>query len=79
MFDVIRAPKVSRDEILKNYGEEFTKIFDDCDGCIGVAMDYQNNPENNENMTAKEYSQLKKKENVDLNCLTEEITREECK
>ena len=42
-------------------------------------MDYQNNPENNENMTAKEYSQLKKKEYVDLNCLTEEITREEFK
>lgn len=42
-------------------------------------MAYQNNPENNENMTAKEYSRLKKKEYVDLYCLTEEITREEYK
>ena len=57
--------------------KNFTKIFDDCDGCIGVAMDYQINSENNENMTAKEYSLLKKNEYVDLNCLTDEITREE--
>lgn len=31
MFDVITAPKVSRDPVVEHYGEEFAKVFDDCD------------------------------------------------
>lgn len=41
MFSVIQAPKVSRDAVRDKYGEDFAKMFDDCDGCIGVALDYQ--------------------------------------
>ena len=40
MFDIIQGPKVSRDAVEKSYGVNVAQIFDDCNGCIAVAMDY---------------------------------------
>ena len=77
MFSIIQAPKVSREAIVDTYGEDFAKVFDDCDGCIGVALDYLSDEERPKDMPAKEYATLKK-ENYDRdNCLIDEITRED--
>ena len=40
IFDVINAPKVSREVVVEHYGDEFAKVFDNCDCCIGIALDY---------------------------------------
>ena len=42
MFSVVQAPKVSREAIVGKCGEAeaFVEVFDDCDGCIGAALDY---------------------------------------
>ena len=77
MFDVITAPKVSRDAVAEHYGEEFAKVFDDCDCCIGVALDYIADKKRPKDMTAKEYSAMKKEKYASDNCLAVEITREE--
>ena len=45
MFTIIRAPNVSREAVVAVYGESFAKIFDDCDSCIGVALDYTTDEE----------------------------------
>ncbi len=77
MFSVIQAPKVSRDAVVGEYGEEFAKIFKDCDDCIGVALDYQYDKERLNGMSAKDYAEMKKKQYMSDNCLMDEITREE--
>lgn len=77
MFDVITAPKVTRDAVVAEFGEDFAKIFDDCDSCIGVALDYVADKKRPKNMTAKEYAAEKKEKYVNDNCLTREISREE--
>jgi hypothetical protein len=77
MFDVIEAPKVSREAIVGKYGEDFAKVFDDCDGCIGVALDYLSDEERPKVMSAKEYAALMQEMYISNNCLTDEITREE--
>ncbi len=77
MFSVVQAPKVSRDAVRDKYGEDFAKVFDDCDGCIGVALDYLDDKERSKDMPAKEYAELKKDKYISDNCLTDEITREE--
>jgi hypothetical protein len=77
MFSIIQAPKVSRDAVVLQYGDEFAKISDYCDGCIGVALDYLSDDERPKDMTAKEYAAKKKEKYIANNCLTEEITREE--
>jgi hypothetical protein len=77
MFDVITAPKVSRDAVAEHYGEEFAKVFDDCDCCIGVALDYLADKKRPKDMTAKEYAAMKKEKYASDNCLAVEITREE--
>ena len=77
MFSIVQAPKVSREAIVGEYGEAFAKVFDDCDGCIGVALDYLSDEERPEDMPAKEYAALKKEKYTSDNCLTDEITREE--
>ena len=76
MFDVIEAPKVSREAIVSNFGEEFSKTFDECDGCIGVALDFQADKKT-AGMSAKEYCALQKERYISDNCLTDEISREE--
>eukprot|EP01036_Dinobryon_divergens_P033825 gene33826-43707_t len=43
-----------RDVVEKSYGENLAQIFDDCNGCIGVAMDYVFDKEHAKVMTAKE-------------------------
>jgi hypothetical protein len=48
-------------------------VFDDCDGCIGVALDYLSDEERPKDMSAKEYAALKKDSD---NCLTDDITKE---
>ena len=52
MFSVVQAPKVSREAIFGKYGEDFAKVFDDCDGCIGVALDYLSDEERPKDMPA---------------------------
>ena len=74
MFDVITAPKVSREAVVAQYGEDFAKIFDDCDGCIGIAFDYKNGPQNE---SAREFTAKMRAMFVSRYCLTKEITREE--
>lgn len=76
MFTIIQAPKVSREAVVAAYGENFAKIFDDCDSCIGVALDYTNDEERPKDMSAKEYAAMKK-EKYASDCLDVEITREE--
>ena len=75
MFSFIQAPKVSREAVVSQYGEEFAKIFDECDSCIGIAMDYLNDEQTN--MTAKEFAAAKKEMYYRDNCLVEEIMRDE--
>jgi hypothetical protein len=77
MFDIIEAPKVSREAIVSKFGEEFAKTFDACDGCIGVALDFLADKKKPAGMLAKEYAALKKEKYISDNCLTDEITREE--
>jgi hypothetical protein len=77
MFSIIQAPKVSRDAAVANYGEDFAKIFDECDSCIGIALDYLSDEKRSKDKSAKEYAAEKKLKYNSDNCLIEEITREE--
>jgi len=77
MFTIIQAPKVSREAVVAVYGEKFAKVFDDCDSCIGVALDYADDDDRPKDMTAKEYAAMKKERYASDNCLAVEITREE--
>ena len=77
MFDVIEAPKVSREAVVEHYGEEFAKIFEECDSCIGIALDYVNDIERTTDMSAKEYALIQKERYTSVKCLTTEITMEE--
>ncbi len=77
MFSIIQAPKVSRDAVVANYGEDFAKIFDECDSCIGIALDYLSDEKRPKGMSAREYAATKKERYNSDNCLIEEITREE--
>lgn len=77
MFDIIQGPKVSRKAVEKSYGENFAQIFDDCNGCIGVAMDYVADKKRAKAMTAKDFAEMKKRSYLENSCLVEEITREE--
>jgi hypothetical protein len=60
MFDVIQAPKVSREAVAGEYGEEFAKMFDDCDGRIGVSLDFLDDKKKPTGMSAEENAALKK-------------------
>jgi hypothetical protein len=77
MFSFIRAPKVSRDAVVSEYGEKFANIFDECDSCIGVALDYVRGEDRREDMSARDYAKMKMKQYISDNCLTDEITKEE--
>ena len=68
MFAVIQAPKVSHEAVVKQYGEDFAKIFPDCDGCIGIALDYEKVEERPKDMTAKAYAAMRKEMYVSNNC-----------
>lgn len=78
VFDIIYAPKVTRNAVVKEYGEEFAKIFDACDSCLGVALDYvRDKAKNPENMpSAKDYAAMTKNIYTRDHCLLNEITRE---
>jgi hypothetical protein len=79
MFDIIYAPKVTRNAVVKEYGEEFAKIFDACDSCLGVALDYvrvkAKDPENIP--STKDYAAMTTKIYTRDHCLLNAITREE--
>ncbi len=78
MFSVVQAPKVSREAIVGKYGEDFAKVFDDCDGCTtGVALDYLSDEVRPKDMPAMEYAALKKEKYTIDNCLIDAITKEE--
>lgn len=77
MFDVIEAPKVSREAVVKEHGENFAKIFDDCDCCIGVAFDYVADQKRPKDQTAKVYAMKTKEMYVSDSCLADAITKEE--
>ena len=77
MFSIVQVPKVSREAVVDQYGKEFAKIFDECDGCIGVAFDYLYDKERLKEMSVKEYAALMKERCSASNWLVEEITRDE--
>jgi hypothetical protein len=77
MFTIIQAPKVSREAVVDAYGERFAEVFDDCDSCIGIALDYTEDRDRPNNMTAKEYAAAKKEMYTKDNCLVDAITRDE--
>jgi hypothetical protein len=77
MFSIVQAPKVSREAVVDKYGEKFAKIFDDCEDCIGVALDYQSDEGRLKEMPVKEYAAMKREKYTGDNCLIEEISREE--
>lgn len=74
MFEIVRGPKVSREAVEAAHGEAVAKIFDDCDGCIGVAMDYLRDTNRRRDMTAREYAE---RFNRNYLTLVDEITRDE--
>lgn len=77
MFTIIQAPKVSREAVVINYGEDFAKIFDDCNSCIGVALDYVDDEIQSKGVSARKYAEDEKERYRLDNCLVREITREE--
>jgi len=77
MFEIIQGPKVSRDAVKKSYGENFAQIFDDCNGCIGVAMEYASDNQLAKAMTAKDFAEMKKRTYLANSCLVDEISLEE--
>ena len=76
MFEVVAAPKVSKDAVSAIYGKEFSLIFEDCGGCIGIAMDFLE-ASKDETMSAKDFALMKKTMYIRDNWLTEPISREE--
>jgi hypothetical protein len=77
MFTFIRAPKVSQEAVVKRYGEDFAKIFVECDSCIGVALDYTNDEYREKGITPAKYAADQKQKYESENCLTVEINVEE--
>ena len=77
MFDIVKGPKVSREAVEKSYGEDFAKIFDGCNGCIGLAFDYDVDKELSKDMTARDFTEMKNRSYLENSCLVDEITREE--
>jgi hypothetical protein len=81
LFTFLQVPKISRQAVVAHYGEDFAKIFDDCDGNIGLAQQYFHRKKMNNSIangkTAKDYI-LFMKEIIDKDRnLVEEITEEE--
>ena len=74
MFEVFRAPKVSKDAVIRYEGEEFVQIFEDCNNCIGIAQDYA---KHKPSMSAKEYYNMKKQQYEQNNCLLQPISQAE--
>lgn len=77
LLTFIQAPKVSREAVVKAYGEEFAKIFDECDRCIGIALDYVSSNDRLKYRTPREFCAVRKGRYIEENCLVAEITREE--
>jgi 3-phosphoglycerate kinase len=77
MFDIVHGPKVSREAVEKLYCEDFAKIFDDCNGCIGLALDYVVDKEFWKDMTARDFTEMMNRIYLENSCLVDEITREE--
>jgi hypothetical protein len=77
MFTFIQAPKVSQEAVVQRYGEDFVKIFVECDSCIGVALDYTNDENREKGTTPRTYAAEKKPKSESDNCLTVEINVEE--
>ena len=74
LVDFFCVPKVSREAVVQMYGEAFAKVFDDCDSCLGIALDYTREPRR---IDAKQYALKRRASHADNACLTAEITREE--
>jgi hypothetical protein len=72
----IQAPKVTREAVAAFYGEAAATIYDECDGCIGIAVDYMHATGQGEVLTAKEYT-AKLKPGLAHNHLQDEISHEE--
>ena len=83
MFRFVKGPKVNREAVKNSYGEEFAKIFDDCNGCIGLAVEYVMDNKKKElskemmMMTAREFTEMKNRAYLQNACLVEQITLEE--
>lgn len=90
LFQRIQAPKASREEVVKVYGDTFAQIFDACDSCIGTAVMFRNDYDyvggwwRGRDLTqeellsdAKAYSVNTKRLYRERNCLAEEISNEE--
>lgn len=84
LFQRIQAPKVSREEVVEMYGDDFARIFDACDSCIGTALMFWYDDVGTRDLTqdelqskAKAYSVALKKQYMERNCLDEEISGKE--
>jgi hypothetical protein len=77
MFDIIEAPKVSKEAVQQELGDEFQKVFEDCDDSLGIAIDYINDSDRNRDETAKDYALRIKEIYRKHCCLIPEISTEE--
>ena len=74
MFQLVHAPKVSTDAVIKYHGEDFAKIFKDCDDCLGVALDFVTEKPS---MSAREFFDVRKQQYERDHCLLQPVSREE--
>jgi hypothetical protein len=74
MFEIVRAPMVSKDAVTNYLGEDFAQIFEDCNSCIGVAQDFVTEKPS---VSAKEFFNTRKQQYEQNNCLLRPISRAE--
>ena len=74
MFEVVRAPKVTKDAVLRYHGKEFAQIFEDCDNCIGIAEDFVTEKPS---VSAREFFNMRKQQYERDSCLLQAISRAE--
>lgn len=77
IFTFIQAPKISQEAVIEEFGEEFAELFDECDSCIGIALDYHRDKIELQGTTPTEYTEMIKKDYRTDHCLEVEITRDE--
>ena len=74
LFEFVQAPMVLKDAVMKEYDGTFVEVFEDCESCIGTALDYVTNKPQ---MSAKDYYKMTKATYEKVNCLLDPITVEE--
>lgn len=68
MVEPLQVPKVAREAVVNEFGEDFGTIFDQCNHCIGIALDYaKEKRRSTTSLTDSEYYQ-KRKESYAASC-----------